>query len=616
MEKNKIIGLIKISEYIDSNSSTTKQNTWIVPMAIWNNKLHRYKTIKDEEDRFEMFPNNGTIYIYQATAEQWGNDSLITCNYSESNSYHRDGKYSCKFNADTNSVEDYIDLYQIIDVSTPVSLLSGYITQEELNEYLTIVDTKFFEVTEENPKFFLRMNIDKTSFRLYGPFEISGKNIIPHYQQDVTSRSVNEYDYDKEDFKSELITNEGKTFLINDGGWAITARRKIDCMTDEQLRLWFIDKLIGTLHADKNYEELVDFFKNNKDGTQEPLSRIRMRRVQERLDGLELTYGEIKEILTTKTGLPLLSELQKSLDSNLEKFKEEIVGQSKKELKTINSSITNSENELEKIDALLEERLKEAEAKKVDIDTINANYDSIIAAVRLSCSVLQSSATSINNQIVTEHKFNPDDYVSFKKTGTEITSIEPNSLLKMSFSNILSKKACFIPNLSIAFNYAKIIGNSRVFVIHIEHDWLHYDDFCKHYLIDIWEYAHNHKDENIILVLDCINITFIEGGLKPLLDVINNQNPYLLYTKLTFPHNLKIMATVVRANLENDERIGLKINPTLFNNWGAYFEPEYNGFLKEDILIENTDGFYAPDVLYNALDETDCSEIKQKYYDF
>ena len=128
---------------------------------------------------------------------------------------------------------------------------------------------------------------------------------------------------------------------------------------------------------------------------------------------------------------------------------------------------------------------------------------------------------------------------------------------------ILAMKAWFISDIGEARMIARKLGNSRLFVLHVEHDWLHYEDFCKHGLIEMWKYAHEYKDENVFIVLDCINITYAEGGLKPLLDVITNKASRLLGTALKFPNNLHILATVLPWK-DTEKSVGIELNKELF----------------------------------------------------
>ena len=98
---------------------------------------------------------------------------------------------------------------------------------------------------------------------------------------------------------------------------------------------------------------------------------------------------------------------------------------------------------------------------------------------------------------------------------------------------------------------------------------MHYSDFIDHGLLDIWNESFDNANIQYILVLDSLNITRPECGLKPLLDLINKKVPQLLGSKREgFPNNLKIMATLLKN--EDDGGVALELNEDFFKNWEWY----------------------------------------------
>lgn len=112
-----------------------------------------------------------------------------------------------------------------------------------------------------------------------------------------------------------------------------------------------------------------------------------------------------------------------------------------------------------------------------------------------------------------------------------------------------------IPRTSIVESIKKVCrraedcGSCKVYELHVEHDWLHYSDFVNHGLIKIWKEAASNPAIHFILVLDCLNLTRPECGMKPLLDSLECNVP-LLGTNLKRPDNLKIMATLLPTEEE------------------------------------------------------------------
>ena len=153
--------------------------------------------------------------------------------------------------------------------------------------------------------------------------------------------------------------------------------------------------------------------------------------------------------------------------------------------------------------------------------------------------------------------------------------------------------------------------------MHIEHDWLHYRDFCENGLISIWNEAGEENDKNFILVLEDLNITQPECGLTPLLDVINGYRPVLEGTSLGLPENLKIFATVIPRNeVRNEENIGLKLSKELFSpkwkQFGNYNKSQYKCLVKS-ILYNSPYGYFEPDDLF-LLYNDDCN-LGEPFFD-
>lgn len=115
-----------------------------------------------------------------------------------------------------------------------------------------------------------------------------------------------------------------------------------------------------------------------------------------------------------------------------------------------------------------------------------------------------------------------------------------------------------IETIKEAYDYGKMHGPCRIYVMHVEHDWLHYSDFVNHGLLKIWQTASEKTEMHYILVLDCLNLTRPECGMQPLLDSIESNEIPLLGTNLTRPDNLKIVATLLPK--EDEGGIGQDIS--------------------------------------------------------
>lgn len=125
----------------------------------------------------------------------------------------------------------------------------------------------------------------------------------------------------------------------------------------------------------------------------------------------------------------------------------------------------------------------------------------------------------------------------------------------------------FIPGLKDVYtNLAK--NNNAICVMNVEPDWLHYDDYVNHGLVEFWDYAFANKSQNCYLVFDKINVTVIQSGLSPLFDVLNGNRPRLPFSENDgVPENIHILATVV--DKANPYKLGLPLPEEFFSDWEA-----------------------------------------------
>lgn len=159
-------------------------------------------------------------------------------------------------------------------------------------------------------------------------------------------------------------------------------------------------------------------------------------------------------------------------------------------------------------------------------------------------------------------------------------------------NTLASCQACFIPSVSWAYYYAKGIRNAKLYMMHVEHDWLHYKDFLKNGLLDVLESCDENASVNHILVFDSLNLTQPECGLKPLLDVISGYALVIPAFDKLMPRNLKIFATILPFAGEN--KIGLPLRSDSFSNWGQVAKPEDKFPLPSYFLqnLDSADGFF------------------------
>lgn len=188
-------------------------------------------------------------------------------------------------------------------------------------------------------------------------------------------------------------------------------------------------------------------------------------------------------------------------------------------------------------------------------------------------------------------------FFSLLKENLELEELSEEIREQLNKTSVLfTHKACFIPSVSWAYLYAKAVRNSKLYTLHVEHDWLHYKDFVNNGLIEIMKSCDENKEVNHVLVLDSLNLTQPECGLKPFLDVIAGYSLILPIFNKTLPVNLKILATIVPFS--EDNKIGLPLNKLSFSNWGQVLKPETKIILPSNFLECDTQkGFFEPNDL-------------------
>lgn len=505
----------------------------------------------------------------------------------------------------------------IISIDSQSTLEFGYLTQDEIFSCINKNDFK-----EISGAFFL-----KHQNCLYGllKFDKSSESIKP-----VVGKEANIYKVDDETYKNKCIKfNESNLFIGNINKIPFCKIGLIDCMDEKQLGDWFKEKLKSTAESEKilsikkeAFQEFSTAFKE----TNRDIDEIRLKRIKRKIDLLEFTYSEIKELLSLDSVLTqkLTLTLQEMKSDFQSKWVEDLVSEKnileneinklKQEKETLsakteklesgyNKKLDMLENSFSEKKCKLENQLSETEKK---YKTIRENYDLLVESLALQSS---QNTRKVNSDVI------PLKPIVFKAEGEKFSVLEEDEgygyfkLLKENLeledlqtelkeqlnrdSELFIHKACFVPSVSWAYFYAKAVRNSKLYTIHVEHDWLHYKDFIDNGLLDVLKSCDEQKGVNHILVFDSLNLTQPECGLKPLLDVIAGYSMILPVFNNALPKNLKIFATILPFRDEN--KIGLPLNKESFVNWGQISTPDDRQILPVNFMdCEKQTGYFEP----------------------
>lgn len=392
--------------------------------------------------------------------------------------------------------------------------------------------------------------------------------------------------WDLED--DNLISVDGKYRLIKEPqGESII----LDCMDEKQLFEWF-RKLLKQIQPD--YVDLLD--KNRSWRTELPnlfsatdkekleADHIRLKRIEEKLELLELSRNDIKTLVDSSENLKVVFE--KNLNNHKDEFKETYanelsqyrseIEQQKKELDTEIKIIQNQKLTAESSLAELTKQITDTETKLTEI---KENKDRIIQDFSIIKEVLQGQNQCYNSIQENQNSFVVEEIIDKKSNRIETieefdeqlkfylskNSINPQFATKI--TNVIStQKAILVKDIKIGLSIVEATNNAKYIIQQVEPDWLHFKDFWDNGLGEIWNSAHNTPDKFHFLLLEDINMSALECYCRPLLDILSGVRKRIPYGQKPYPNNLKIIATI--APFEEPE-IGLPIYRNTFENWGA-----------------------------------------------
>lgn len=368
---------------------------------------------------------------------------------------------------------------------------------------------------------------------------------------------------------------------------------KVDCSSTEQLKRWFAEEFNLDLNSFKQ--------RNN---AEDEIYNVRWYRLKSLIETLELQSQDLIEIYnrTKNSGFgkriteeikPIIAEeyIQelKEKDETVKKFeeqkqnlekdvhkleseivqlkqnkdqlsvdfenqREELLRNQKAECQNLAETKNRLENELANLKKTLTEKTKELDEKEIKYKTaaesIKQKYSDLFSDMKVLMTDFEKYDAKRQSIVFPPYE---------KKNDT--TDLDED-YSDYGFASI-------IPSIAIPFAWANILPHCKIYTIHVEHDWLHYNDFINHGLLDVWEEAFSNSSIQYILILDSLNLARPECGLKPLLDLINKKTPKLLGSERDgLPNNLKIMATLLKD--ETEEGVGIKLDDDFFKEWDRY----------------------------------------------
>lgn len=514
METNEEIANSRIIGYIEP---VLNSNNVSVTVIGYKSKNGRYKALIDEIAKL-IFPPIGKFTVSKSKFDYAG-DNILHNGFIEFSVKKiseepncKDNKYSIDFDVEIIPK----DFLSILTLNGSHSLKYGFITQDELN--LSINKT---ELKNCSKQFLL-----KSGYFLYGLFQYEENS---DSIKAINGKETNAYEFDNIKWLQYCTEVNQKTYYLgNKDELPFEWSKTIDCMDDQELADWFKDKLKSCAASEKIIsmeEQLLNFIPKFKETDNAILDEIRLGRIKTKLPALKFTFDEIKELMNSNSSITyMLNETLKTMKNEYRSTWASSLDAEKTELE---SEIANLKAEKFSIQSELEE-------KQFKLGELKENYRFILSGMKSKIpNVTKYFFNSVEIEPIifeahglpfTQLMQEKNGYYFFKllKENLECEKIPESFEPQMNKESVLfTRKACFIPSVSWAYFYAKAIRNSKLYLIHVEHDWLHYKDFMNNGLEAVLNSCYENENVNHALVLDALNLTQPECGLKPLLDIIS-----------------------------------------------------------------------------------------------
>lgn len=503
----------------------------------------------------------------------------------------KDNKYSIDFDVEIIPK----DFLSILTLNGSHSLEHDFITQDELNSCINKAELKNY-----SKQFLL-----KSGNFLYGLFkyEESSDSI-----KAINGKETNAYKFDttiRLDYCTEV--NQKTYYLGNKDELPFEWFGTIDCMDDKELADWFKDKLKSCAASEKIIsmeEQLLNFIPKFKETDNAILDEIRLYRIKTKLPALKFTFDEIKKLMNSNSSLAYtLNETLKTMKdeyrstwaSSLDAEKAEL----KSEIASLEAAKFSIQSELEEKQFKLDELKENSSLSGMKSKDSNITKD-FFNSVEIEPIIFEANGLPFTQLMQEKIGY---DFFKLLKENLECEKIPKSFESKMNKESVLfTRKACFIPSISWAYFYAKAIRNSKLYLIHVEHDWLHYKDFMNNGLEAVLNSCYENENVNHALVLDSLNLTQPECGLKTLLDIISGYSIIIPGIGKPLPKNLKIFATILP--FKEDNKIGLQLNKENFTHWRGISKIEDKLIISPDFLEINTgEGYFEPKDIFMDYDK-------------
>lgn len=582
-----------------------------------------FKKLMDEQQR-EYCPPRGDVFAPNFFASK--NNSFNAAAFVELSIRPAEQKEEQNIShpEHTDYIIDYTFLPRQVSLTlllpypqVPDILMDGYCNPEDIK---MVIDTEIFENEKQSPnneKYFLlydkkqaavKSDDTATPYTAIGVFKYDSVDysVVPKTGKEIQSYTISDEEMVKGKNGAEYILPKEDQLQKND--------KTIDCMTDEQLSAWFNAKIkdyiqVGENISKETWDTLCSF--PEYESARDNVNAARLNRIKQKIETIQCNTEDIALFLWQQREY-IDSQLEETVKAEIRRqYEAESVAQRQavqEELKQHHTEIDSAKRHLQGLQDECEQLNSRCTEKQQQLNTINGQYQTILETLRVKIALSQPGTEDIRPdpkyiQRNTEDSQRHTEYIQLQAESTALTIIDfpaegapykawtadnktlpaflqkryqnGNELLTPILCSIRywwQFKALFVPSAAWVYTLAKIFGNTAVYTLHIEYNWLHFSDFCRNGLQEALNEAYTHPEKNYMLILEGLNCTQPECGLRPVLNVIAGIEPVISGINKPLPKNIQLFATLQPT--KDEHPIGLPLHPDLFQNWGAIGSPK------------------------------------------
>jgi hypothetical protein len=423
-------------------------------------------------------------------------------------------------------------------------------------------------------------DIDKSNFYALAQDRfILGKLSAKNGQLTCQNKFVKKWDIDSE----HVVRYNGVHYLLteNPNGESTT----LDCSNNRQLVDWFRDNLkalkpvwVEELDQKTSWrKDLSTIFSQDEDNY---LRQNRLEKVMKFIDDWKADSDEIIRLLE------LSDRFKQWYETRIDEHKNSFLERRDVRVSEMEKEFMSRKNDLDIEISKVRRQLKEnlQQLSKVDeqikrgqrdVEHLTKEKERLLADFSILDNIMNRRGINHREEIRKGYLIEeviPESFVVLSKLDLikrmkyflSKGNLNPQ-VAGLAIDTFLLHKAIFVKDIMMTKCFVNSFGKVKYIIQQAEVDWLHFSDFWKNGLEEIWISAHQNPDYLHVLILQDVNLASPECYSRPLLDMISRFREKIPFDGTSYPKNLRVIAS--KASVTSP-RIGLPLLRNTFNGWG------------------------------------------------